>query len=210
MIKAGGVQKNIILAGFILAITALIGTGLMSLVNAHSKPFIIENEKQTLLRSLNSVVSLKDYDNDILNDVIKLKDYKYLGKKEKTTIYRARKNNKPSAAVLTVATPNGYSGEINLLVGISYNGTITGVRITRHRETPGLGDAIDIKRSNWIESFTGKSLNNPLESNWKVKRDGGHFDQFTGATITPRAVVGAVHNALVFFKKNRDLIFEAP
>lgn len=205
--KGFELHKGVFLTGWLLAVTALIGTGMMTAVNWHSTPFIKNNERKTLLRSLNSVIPPEIYNNDILNDTVKLVNKKYLGSDDAAVIYRARQDKKPVAAALKVIAPNGYSGEIILLVGIHYSGEITGVRVVKHRETPGLGDRIETQRSNWIESFVGKSINNPKESQWTVKRDGGHFDQFTGATITPRAVVGAVHKALLFFKNNRDQIF---
>lgn len=203
------VLKSIFITGWLLALTALVGTGMMAIVNWHSGPYIKNNERETLLRSLNSVLPANIYNNDILNDTIKLVDKQYLGSDEPAVIYRARKADKPTAAALKVVAPNGYSGNIVLLVGVNYAGKITGVRVVKHKETPGLGDGIEIQRSNWIDSFTGKSLSNPGRSQWKVKRDGGSFDQFTGATITPRAVVGAVHKALTFFNNNRDKIFSA-
>lgn len=203
-------QRNVLTAGWLLALFALIGTGLMAAVNWHSEPYIAENERQVLLRSLNSVIPRNLYNNDILNDTITVLDEEFLGTNESTIVYRARKGAEPVAAALAVVAPNGYSGPIFLLVGIDFSGKITGVRVVKHRETPGLGDGIEIKRSNWIEVFVGKSRTNPAKPGWKVKRDGGEFDQFTGATITPRAVVGAVHKALLFFEQNRKLIFAKP
>ena len=199
--------RNILLTGWLLAISALLGTGLMVLVNRHSVPYIEHNERQVLLRSLNAVIPVETYDNDILNDSIQVTDEKLLGSDAPITIYRARATGRPVAAALTIIAPNGYSGPIVLLVGIGYTGQITGVRVVRHRETPGLGDSIEIQRSSWIESFNGKSSTNPKAAGWRVKRDGGEFDQFTGATITPRAVVGAVHKALLYFERHRDIIF---
>lgn len=204
------IQKNILTTGWLLALCALIGTSLMVIVNGHSKPYIAENERQVLLRSLNGVISSDTYTNDILNDVLTVQDQQLLGSKKPTLVYRARKDTKPIAAALTVIAPNGYNGNIYLLVGIDFSGQVTGVRVVKHRETPGLGDAIESKRSNWIKSFRNKSLTHPGEVGWKVKRDGGEFDQFTGATITPRAVVGAVHKALIYFNKNRKVIFTIP
>lgn len=203
-------QKNVFTAGWLLALSALIGTSLMVIVNGHSKPYIAENERQVLLRSLNSVISPDTYTNNILNDVLTVQDQELLGSKESSLVYRARKDTKPIAAAITVIAQNGYNGNIYLLVGIDFSGHITGVRVVKHRETPGLGDAIESKRSNWIESFSKKSLTNPDAAQWKVKRDGGEFDQFTGATITPRAVVGAVHKALIYFQKNKKHIFTIP
>lgn len=203
-------QKNVLKAGWLLALFALTGTALMVVVNEHSKPYIAENERQVLLRSLNSVISPDTYTNNILNDVLSVQDQALLGSKEPTLIYRARIDTKPIAAALTVIAPNGYNGNIYLLVGIDFSGQVTGVRVVKHRETPGLGDSIESKRSNWIQAFTKKSLTNPGAARWKVKRDGGDFDQFTGATITPRAVVGAVHKALIYFQKNKKQIFSRP
>ena len=208
MIKTN-IKKNILMAGALLALTALIGTGLLVLINGHSKPYIVDNERQVLLRSLHSVIPPDTYTNNILQDTLVMEDLELLGSKEGIIVYRARVGTKPIAAALTVIAPNGYNGDISILVGINYSGHVTGVRVVKHRETPGLGDGIEIQRSNWIESFTGKSLNNPSVSGWKVKRDGGEFDQFTGATITPRAVVSAIHKAVLFFKKNRIHIFQA-
>jgi len=207
--KSSNEHKNVLLVGWLLAISALLGTGLLAVVNWHSKPFIAENERRQLLRSLSSVIPTESYTNDILQDSIEVLDPQLLGSHKPSIIYRARNEDGPVATALTVVAPNGYSGPIILLVGIDYAGKITGVRVVKHRETPGLGDAIEIQRSSWIEHFTGKSKNNPNTKGWKVKRDGGEFDQLTGATITPRAVVGAVHRALQYFEQNRQALFSA-
>ena len=98
------------------------------------------------------------------------------------------------------------AGRIELLVGIDRNGVLAGVRAITHKETPGLGDKINTNVSDWIFGFAGKSLNNPDASGWKVKKDGGEFDQFTGASVTPRAVVAAVYRALQYFQENRHLL----
>ncbi len=199
--------KNIVIAGWLLAISVLLGTGLIAVVNWHSTPYITENERQMLLRNLNSVIPPQIYDNEILSDNIEVVDQKLLGSKEPTIVYRARMNGKPVAVAMKVIAPKGYSGPIVLLIGVDYSGQITGVRVVKHRETPGLGDGIEIQRSDWIENFFGKSIYVPTESGWKVKRDGGKFDQLTGATITPRAIVGAVYKALKYYEKNRVFLF---
>ena len=131
-----------------------------------------------------------------------------LGTQQAVPVYRAFRNGEPVAALLTPVAPNGYSGEIRLLVGIYADGRVAGVRVLGHKETPGLGDAIEIERSDWITSFAGRSLGNPPLEDWKVKRDGGVFDQFTGATITPRAVVQAVRKTLLYFERHRDELFQ--
>ncbi len=112
------------------------------------------------------------------------------------------------AVVLKFNAVNGYNGNITLLAGINSDGSLRGVRIISHKETPGLGDAIEIEKSDWALDFSGKSLSNPEPDQWAVKRDGGEFDQFTGATITPRAVVDAVRLALEYFEANHEYLFD--
>ena len=138
---------------------------------------------------------------------VEVHDPASLGTDQPVTVYRARKDGRPIAVVLTAIAPDGYSGRIKLLIGILFDGTVVGVRVVSHHETPGLGDAIEVERSDWIIRFSGRSLRNPPAEHWKVKRDGGVFDQFTGATITPRAVVNAVHRALVYFSHHQEQLF---
>lgn len=194
--------------GLILATFAIIATSLVSLTEESTHDKIIENERQTLLAALNALVDISRYDNDILTDTLSLAAVAELGTKDITQVYRARKGNTPIAAVFTSIAPNGYNGKIKLLVGIYYDGSLAGVRVIQHKETPGLGDKIDLKKADWILNFNGLSLQNPAESKWKVKKDGGEFDQFTGATITPRAIVTAVKKALLYFDAHRDELFE--
>lgn len=106
--------------------------------------------------------------------------------------------------------PDGYSGRITLLVAIDQSGKLIGVRVTEHKETPGLGDAIDTNKSDWIHIFKDKSLQNPVEENWRVRRDNGEFDQITSATITSRAVVKATYNALRYFEQHKDTLLRTP
>jgi len=146
------------------------------------------------------------YDNSMEEDIFNIFDEDLLGP-DPITIYRARKGGQPVAAVMTPVAPDGYSGKIRLLVGVDYQGVIMGVRVVAHNETPGLGDKVDERRDDWIFSFNGCSLDNPNEAGWAVKKDGGIFDQFTGATITPRAVLKATHKSLKFYAENRDKIF---
>jgi len=208
--KQASLYKNIFTPGGLLAITALVGTGILFIINWHSSPYIKENERQVLLKSVNSVLDNVQYDNNILQDTLKVYDHIQLGHDSASLIYRVRKNKQPIAAVITVIAPNGYSGQIKLLVGINTNNVITGVRVVKHKETPGLGDGIEKQRSDWIDGFLGKSLRNPKVVGWKVKRDGGEFDQLTGATITPRAIVGAVYKALLYFRTHYVEIFSDP
>ena len=151
----------------------------------------------------------KELSNDLLKDVIEV-SVPVLSNKKVITVYRARKKNKDVAVILSPITAIGYSGDIDILMGIYKNGEIAGVRVLKHKETPGLGDKIEEKRDPWIKEFTEKSLTRPEVDSWKVKRDGGNFDQFTGATITPRAVVLSVKKALQYFDQNKDALFLKP
>jgi len=210
-VPGGGVGvnsgRNILLAGLLLALSALLGTGLLSLTNSHARPYIAENERLRLLDSLNAVIPPDQYDNDPLTDTLQMTDPELLGMDEAVTIYRARRGGEGRAVAFRVRAPGGYSGPIDLLVGVAVDGRLSGVRVISHKETPGLGDAIEVGRSDWITGFTGRSRRNPQDAGWKVKRDGGVFDQFTGATITPRAVVKGVHKALQFYEQRRHQIF---
>ncbi|MCC5796788.1 MAG: electron transport complex subunit RsxG [Methylophaga sp.] len=193
--------------GLLLAIFAITATVLVALTETQTRERIVENQRQATLRAIAAVVPEQSFDNDILTDTLTLPATAALGTTESTTVYRARLGETPVAAVLNVVAPNGYSGSIHMLVGIYHDGTVSGVRVVAHKETPGLGDKIDERRDDWILQFSGLSLENPPAVRWKVKRDGGSFDQFTGATITPRAVVGAVQQALIYFEEHRDRLF---
>ena len=183
------------------------GAALVGVTFIQTEDAIKYNEKLTLLRKLNNIIPAEYYDNDLLLDTIVIKPSSLLSTKEESLAYRARKNSQNVAVVFTSIAANGYNGSIQLLVGINADGTLSGVRVVKHRETPGLGDVVEISRSNWILGFNDRSLSNPDDKGWKVKRDGGIFDQFTGATITPRAVVKAVHNALLYFEQNQKMLF---
>jgi electron transport complex protein RnfG len=143
----------------------------------------------------------------MITDVITVRAKDLLGGDE-TTVYRGRKLQQPVAVVLNTIVPNGYSGPIKLLVAVYYDGTLGGVRVISHKETPGLGDKVEETRSDWIYSFNGKSLHNPPLEKWGVKRDGGIFDQFTGATVTPRAIVKAVKKTLLYVRDHKDALYD--
>jgi Na+-translocating ferredoxin:NAD+ oxidoreductase subunit G len=195
------------MAVFLFLFTA-IGTTIVALSYDLTKNQIADNQKQTLLKQLNALISTDLYDNDLLNDKIEITDKENLGTTMPVSFYRARKQNQPQAIVFMPVAPDGYGGSIQLLVGITIEGTLLGVRVVSHQETPGLGDLIEEKRSTWIYSFNGFSLEYPPLEKWNVKKDGGIFDQFTGATITPRAIVKAVKKSLVFFQNKRDILFQ--
>ena len=194
-------------AAAILGLFAILGTTLVTSIYQITAERIAQNERRALLDSLYALIPAERVDNDMFADTLEVHDAELLGTPRPLIVYRARKAGRPVAVVLNVIAPDGYSGRISLLVGIFYDGTIAGVRAVSHKETPGLGDAIDVTRSDWVDGFVQKSLRNPDTSGWAVKKDGGQFDQFTGATITPRAVVRAVHNALIYYQAHRDALF---
>jgi electron transport complex protein RnfG len=200
--------RPVLISTIFLFLFAVIGSGLVSFTFDSTAERIADNQRKALLKSLNELVPSDRYDNDIFADTLYVNSSELLGTDDPVPVYRARKNGWPVAAVLAAVAPDGYSGAIRLLVAVNLDGTLAGVRVVQHRETPGLGDAIEAERSDWILGFKGKSLTNPLKKGWKVKRDGGTFDQFTGATITPRAVVKAVHKALLYFQLHAHSLFE--
>ena len=202
------IQKHILNVGLLLAAFAIGATSLVVFTEENTRDKIIENERHTLLLAINALVNKNDYDNDILNDTLSLPATDQLGTSDTSIVYRARQGDKDIAIVFTSIAPNGYNGKIKLLVGINTNGSLAGVRVIRHKETPGLGDKIDVRKGDWILKFKGLSLNNPTASRWKVKKDGGDFDQFTGATITPRAIVTAVKLSLDYFNNHHYELFE--
>ena len=208
--KTENPAKNALRGALLLGLFALITTALVAVTYQLTREKIAENERLAVLRSLHELISPTLHDNDLVQDVIYVTDPELLGDDKPKPVYRARKNGKPVAVIITTTAPDGYGGAIKLLVAVDYQGRVLGVRAVSHKETPGLGDAIEPEKSNWILRFTGKSLGNPPEKQWKVKRDGGVFDQFTGATITPRAVVKAVKKALIYYRDHRDELFDTP
>jgi electron transport complex protein RnfG len=203
-------RKSIFAAGGLLALASLLGTGLLWLTSWHAEAYIEENERNRLLSNLNQVIAADSYDNDLLTDSITLDAPAVTAGLITSQVYRARRNGKPVALAMTTVAPDGYNGTIVILVGMDHQGVLSGVRIIKHRETPGLGDAIEAERSDWVFGFRGKSRSNPADERWQVKKDGGDFIQFTGATITPRAVVRAVHRSLVFYAEHRRQLFGLP
>lgn len=201
-------KKPIGLAALLLMGFAVVGIGLVAVTKEVTAERIEKQQLRALLSGLNEIVPSHRYDNNLAEDTTTGQDKLLLGSRGKHIIYRARWQDKPVAVVISTAAKNSYSGTpIELLVGINTDGSVAGVRVVDHRETPGLGDGISLDRSQWILSFNTKSLHSHNEQQWKVKKDGGDFDEFTGATITPRAVVGAVHKTLLYYKKHKDTIF---
>lgn len=201
--------RTIVWPTIMLTLFAIVGTALVAFTFSSTKSRIAENQRQALLHSIDAIIPASMYNNRIFDDTARIPPSKLLSTNKPVTAYRARKNGRPVAVAFPVIAPDGYNGAIKLLVGVRYDGTLAGVRVITENETPGLGDQIEADRSNWILGFSGKSLDNPDAKGWAVKKDGGIFDQFTGATITPRAVVKAVHHALLYYRGHRQFLFAA-
>jgi len=186
------------LGGFVFVATALVFAMYLT-----TRTQIRENQRQVMIAQLNSVLAGVHYDNNILADAARLKDSHATGVSTPMPYYLARLAGHVVAAVFTVTAPDGYSGPITMLIGIKPDGEILAVRVIAQQETPGLGDAIDIRKSSWITQFTRQSLSMMPLADWKVKKDGGRFDQLTGATITPRAVVKSIRTLLLYYQNNK-------
>jgi Na+-translocating ferredoxin:NAD+ oxidoreductase subunit G len=186
---------------------ALVFTALLAYVFNITKAPIEKSEAEARMALFRQIVPENMHDNDILKDQVSIAPNDLLGNKQATIANRARINNASAAVILEAIAHDGYSGDIKLLIAIKYDGTISGVRILSHKETPGLGDYIDIAKGNWIKLFDGESLTKTSDKNWNVKKDNGTFDYMAGATITPRAVVKAVHKALQYFEANKQTLF---
>ncbi|CAC9446680.1 Electron transport complex protein RnfG [uncultured Gammaproteobacteria bacterium] len=185
-------------AGILLFTFTAISIFFVSMVQDSTQERIKYNERQLLIQRLGELVT--SYDNNILQDKFFKKTMLH-GIEQTLTIYPAKNNNQTFAYLIEHTYPNGYSGSIRLLTGVGVDKKLLGVRVIAHKETPGLGDKIETQKSDWIKQFLGLSLSNPTKQNWKVKQDGGIFDAFTGATVTPRAIVTATYQVLELFSK---------
>lgn len=201
------ILKHTSRTAFILIAFALVFTSLMAYVFNITKTPIEKSEAAARMALFRQIVPENMHDNDLLKDTIAIAPNDLLGNRQPTVAHRACINNTPAAVILEAIAHDGYSGDIKLLIAIKYDGSISGVRVLTHKETPGLGDYIDITKGNWIKLFNDESLTKTSSENWKVKKDGGKFDYMAGATITPRAVVKAVHKALQYFEANKHALF---
>jgi electron transport complex protein RnfG len=193
-----------------LVFFAVIGTAVLASTFFLTHDAIKKSEEAEKLKLITQIVPAELFDNDVIQDTISIPSDPLLGNEDSTLAYRARLHGEPSAVVLEAIAPDGYSGKIALILAVRANGELAGVRVVAHKETPGLGDYIELPKSPWIKGFDGKSRETYTDADWKVKKDGGKFDYMAGATITPRAVVKAVNKALQYFAANRDTLFAAP
>lgn len=189
---------------------AVLGSALLAGAYNLTRPTIAASEQAEKLARIQETLPAGSYDNDPVRDARPLPADPLLGLKHRGQFYPAYKGGVPVAVVLEAAAPDGYAGEIRLLIGIGADGRITGVRVVAHKETPGLGDYIDAAKSRWIRLFDGRGLGAPPDELWKVRKDGGQFDYMAGATITPRAVVKAVHRSLKYFQVHRETLLSPP
>jgi electron transport complex protein RnfG len=214
------ILRNVLRTSLILFVFAIIGTAMMAYTFSHTQPIIEKSAQAEKLALINQVMPHALYDNDLLATHRELPADDLLGTRKPSGMWLATRAGQPSGIVLEAIAPEGYSGDIDLLIGISADGVITGVRVTHHKETPGLGDYIELAKSTWIMQFNGKRMEEKVpvqitlsgeflrgqndRKRWRVKKDGGEFDARAGATVTPRAIVKAVRQALEYFHKHRD------
>ncbi|NRF47992.1 electron transport complex subunit RsxG [Pseudomonas stutzeri] len=202
------ISRSMLKNATVLGLFAIVTVGAVTLLQQGTAERIQAAERAAQVRALGEILPTGSYDNHLHDDSVLVQD-RLLGNRSPLPAYIALKDGRPSAVILQAIAPDGYSGAIHLLVGIHADGRVAGVRVIGHRETPGLGDKIELAKSPWIRSFDGKSLTNPAADGWAVKKDRGEFDQFAGATITPRAVVGAVHRALQYFDAHKAELLAA-
>lgn len=210
----GALRISLRTAMVLLAFT-LVFTGLMAEVYQLTKPTIEATAQEAKRRLIAEVLPPAEFDNDLLADAIDLPPVPELGLAEPTRLYRARKQGQPAALILESAAPDGYSGEIRLILAIRADGRLAAVRVTQHRETPGLGDYIDPKKdknktSPWIAQFDNRGFDNVPQDRWRVSKDGGMFDQRSGATISARAVTKATGRSLAWTLQHMQAIYNLP
>jgi electron transport complex protein RnfG len=192
-----------------LGLFAVLTGGTIALTQGLTKNRIAEQAARAEAKALFEIIPESRHNNDLLNSTVALPADEGAPDAGPVLAWVARQDGRPVGLIFPTVAPDGYSGDIHLLVGVDLEGQVLGVRVTSHRETPGLGDRIETRKSDWIYSFDGRSLKDPRPNRWNVKKNGGVFDQFTGATITPRAVVKAVQRTLVYFRQHRADIHKA-
>jgi electron transport complex protein RnfG len=202
-------KRPLLIAALVLGGFTVAGVTLVAVTQAAMAERIEHNTRLAMQKKIEAILPPGQFDNQPLEDRILVSDPDRLGAEE-TRVYRVRRAGEPVAVILNPVVPDGYAGPIHLLVSVLHDGSLGGVRVIAHHETPGLGDKIEEAKSDWVLEFSGKSLDNPGLADWAVKRDGGEFDQFTGATITPRAIVAAVKNTLLYVQSQGERLYDAP
>lgn len=200
-------DQSIVKTGLTLAMIAAICTALVALTFQATRERIAANEKALLEQSLQPALAGTFYDSGVSESRLVLPPPHGLPGNDPAVIYRVFAGSEPVAALFAVTARDGFSGPIRILIGIGVDGTITGVRILQHRETPGLGDKIESARSDWVFQFDGRSMGDPIATGWAIEVDGGEFDQLTGASVTPRAIIKAIRDTLIYFESHQDELF---
>jgi electron transport complex protein RnfG len=190
----------------LLAVFALITAFILASTDRLTQDRIAQSERLAAQKALFEIIPLERHNNDLLLDTQPIPEQYWatLGLESGGDVHIARLDGQPVAAIIPSITPEGYSGDIAMIVGVNFDGSVAGVRVVEHKETPGLGDKVDLRKSDWILSFNGKSISNPEPSAWNVKKERGEFDQFTGATITPRAVIHQIAKTLEYFNQDKE------
>jgi electron transport complex protein RnfG len=201
----GNALGTVLLTGIVAVAATLLVKGSYD----WSRDRIAANERARVVARLNSVLDASLRGRDLTTTRLAVTDASLLGSENPIDVFVLSDAGEPVAVLFASVAPHGYNASINLLIGVSAAGEITGVRAVRHRETSGLGDAIDIAKSTWIEQFAGKTLAAPAAALWAVEHDEGHFDSITGATVTSRAVVQAVKNTLLYFEQHKEELYAA-
>lgn len=190
-----------------IGIFAIVTAAVIALTQQGTKERIAHNKAEYQARALYEIIP-RDVDPELLSHELELNAAPELGYPEGLTGWQAIRDGRVVSVLLPVIAPDGYSGNIELLVGINADSSLAGVRVLSHKETPGLGDKIELSKSDWILAFDGAHMAENGDDSWAVKKDGGRFDQFTGATITPRAIVNATARAIEFFRAHRTRLLQ--
>ena len=202
-------DKTAIKTGITLAVIAAICTALVAATYQLTEERIAANEKALLEQALQPALSGLFYEGGVSESRLVIPPPHDLPGNDTALIFRVYAKDSPVAALFAITARDGFAGAIRVLVGVEFDGTVTGVRILQHRETPGLGDKIESARSDWIFQFDGRSMGDPEVTGWAIRNDGGDFDQLTGASVTPRAIIQATRDTLLYFDARRDEIFAA-
>jgi electron transport complex protein RnfG len=203
-------DSTVVKSGITLAVIAALCTSLVAATYHLTADRIAENDKAFLEQSLNPALADLFYDSGVSESLLVLPPPHELPGSDPALIYRVYANDEPVAALFVVTARDGFSGPIRILLGVDITGVVTGIRILQHRETPGLGDKIVASRSDWVHQFAGRSIIDPEPGKWAIRRDGGEFDQLTGASVTPRAVIKAMRDTLIYFAAHKAEIFDTP
>lgn len=200
-------MNSVVKSGITLAVIAGLCTALVALTYTATAARIEANEQAWLERSLQPALSGLFFDSGVTESMMTIPPPHDLPGSEAAIVYRVYAEGTPVAALFVVSARDGYAGPIRVLVGVDVSGAVTGVHVLEHRETPGLGDRVESGKSDWVHQFDGRSLVDPSPSGWAIKRDGGQFDQLTGASVTPRAIVKAIRDTLLYFEAHREEVF---